>query len=169
MRSSIFVFCGAMLAAHAALASVAPPKVHVQSLGDLPVVVMAPYDEKANADAAVNAAFARAKKDGKRVLIDLGGNWCTDCIVLANVLELPEIKSFVDAHYEVVSVDVGRFDKNLQVPKRFGIVKRLEGVPSLLIADPDGTLVNKGHVSALADARSMTPQAIANWLAQWAK
>jgi thiol-disulfide isomerase/thioredoxin len=169
MRSSVFVFCGALLVAQAAMASVAPPKVQVQSLGDLPVVVMSPYDEKANADAVVNAAFARAKKDGKRVMIDLGGNWCTDCIVLANVLELPEVKAFVDAHFELVSVDVGRFDKNLQIPKRFGIVKRLEGVPSLLIADPDGTLVNKGHVSALADARSMTPQGIANWIAQWAK
>jgi hypothetical protein len=89
--------------------------------------------------------------------------------VLANVLELPEVKSFVDAHFEFVEVDVGRFDRNLQIPKRFGIVKRLEGVPALLIAEPDGTLVNKGHVSALADARSMTPQGIADWLAQWAK
>jgi thiol-disulfide isomerase/thioredoxin len=168
MRSSFFL-CGILLATQLASAAVAPPKVHIQSLGDLPVVVMKPYDESANADAAVNAAFARAKKDGKRVLIDLGGNWCTDCIVLANVLELPEVKSFVDAHFEFVEVDVGRFDKNLQVPKRFGIVKRLEGVPSLLIAEPDGTLVNKGHVSALADARSMTPQGIATWLTQWAK
>jgi hypothetical protein len=158
-----------MFAAQAALAAVAPPKVHVQSLNDLPVVVMTPYDEKANADAAVNAAFARAKKDGKRVLIDLGGNWCTDCIVLANVLELPEIKSFVDAHYEVVSVDIGRYDRNLQIQKRFGLDKRLDGVPSILIANPDGTLVNRGHTAALIDARNVTPQGIANWLAQWVK
>jgi thiol-disulfide isomerase/thioredoxin len=158
-----------MFAAQAALASVAPPKVHVQSLNDLPVVVMTPYDEKANADAAVNAAFARAKKDGKRVLIDLGGNWCTDCIVLANVLELPEIKTFVDAHYEVVSVDIGRYDRNLQIQKRFGLDKRLDGVPSILIANPDGTLVNRGHTAALIDARNVTPQGIANWLAQWVK
>ncbi len=169
MRSSLFFLCGLVIATQFASAAVAPPKVHIQSLADLPVVVMSPYDEHANADAVVNAAFARAKKEGKRVLIDLGGNWCTDCIVLANVLEVPEVKSFVNTHFELVSVDVGRFDKNLQIPKRFGIVKRLEGVPSLLIADPDGTLINKGHVSALADARSMTPQAIANWLAQWAK
>ena len=169
MRRSVFLFCVAMLCAQTSLASVAPPKVHVKSLGDLPVVVMTPYDEKANADTAVNAAFARAKKDGKRVLIDLGGNWCTDCIVLANVLELPEIKTFVDAHYEVVSVDVGRYDKNLQVQKRFGFGKRLEGVPSVLIANPDGTLVNRGHTAALIDARSMTPQGIANWLALWVK
>ncbi len=67
-------------------------------------------------------------------------------------------------------MDVGRFDKNLQIPARYGITKRLEGVPSLLIVDP-GTdvLVDKGHVSALEDARSMTPQALADWLAKWTR
>ena len=169
MRHTSPLVLAALLAATSAAAAPVPPKVHIQSLADLPVVTMTPYDEKANADAQVNAAFARAKKDNKRVLIDLGGNWCTDCIVLANVMALPEIKTFVDAHYEVVSVNVGRYDKNLQIQKRFGLDKRLEGVPSLLIANPDGTLVNKGHTAALIDARSMTPQGIANWLAQWAK
>jgi hypothetical protein len=27
--------------------------------------------------------------------------------------------------------------------------------------------VNGGHVTALADARSLSPQALADWLAQW--
>ena len=49
------------------------------------------------------------------------------------------------AHYEVVAVDVGRFNRNLQIPARFGITKRLEGVPTLLIATPDGKLVNGGN------------------------
>jgi len=89
--------------------------------------------------------------------------------VLANIMQLPEMKSFIAAHFEVVAVDVGRFDKNLAVPARFGITKRLEGVPSVIIADADGTQVNAGNVSALADARHMTPQGVADWLAQWAK
>ena len=29
-------------------------------------------------------------------------------------------------------------------------------------------LVNAGHITALADARSMTPQSLADWLARWA-
>jgi hypothetical protein len=152
-------------AAHAATA----PKLHIATLADLPVEEMRPYNESANADAVVKAAFARAKKDHKLVLIDLGGNWCGDCIVLANLMDLPEMKRFVSAHYEAVSVDVGRFDKNLQIPARFGITKRLEGVPSVLIATPDGKLVNEGHTAALADSRDMTPQAIADWIAQWTK
>jgi hypothetical protein len=144
------------------------PRVRIATMAQLPVVEMHPYDEKANADAAVDAAFARAKQSHKHVLIDLGGNWCGDCIVFANILRLPEVKAFVDKHYEVAVVDVGRFNKNLQVPARFGITKRLEGVPAVLIATPEGQLVNAGHVAALADARHMTPQAIADWLAKYA-
>ncbi len=154
--------------ASAATAATAP-KISIASLADLPVVERAPYETNADASANVDAAFARARKNGKRVLIDLGGNWCGDCIVLANLMQLPELKSYLATHFEIVSVDVGRFDKNLQIPARFGITQRLEGVPSVIIAEPDGSFVNPGHIAALADARHMTPQAIANWLAQWAK
>jgi hypothetical protein len=84
-------------------------------------------------------------------------------------MELPEMQAFLKAHYEIVSVDVGRFDKNLQIPARYGITDRLEGVPSVLIATADGKLLDAGHTAALADARHMTPQALADWLAEWTK
>jgi thiol-disulfide isomerase/thioredoxin len=158
------------VASFPASATVTAPKVQIATRAELPVVIQNPYDETANADAAVDAALARAKAHHKRLLIDLGGNWCTDCKVFANVLELPEIKAFVARHYEVVVVNVGRFDTNLDIPARYGITSRLEGVPSVLVVDPQtGTLVDAGHVAALADARHMTPQGIADWLAQWAK
>jgi hypothetical protein len=67
-----------------------------------------------------------------------------------------------------VLVDVGRFNRNLQIPARFGITKRLDGVPALLIATPDGKLVNGENVFATADAHSMTPQALAGYLAKFA-
>jgi thiol-disulfide isomerase/thioredoxin len=164
------VLLGVALGLMAGAAAAAPaPHLALAAMADLPVVERQPYNESANAEAAVNAAFARAKTSHKRVLIDLGGNWCGDCIVLANIMQLPEMKPFVRNHFEVVAVDVGRFDKNLAIPARFGITKRLEGVPSVIIAEPDGTQVNPGNVSALSDARHMTPQSVADWLAQWVK
>jgi hypothetical protein len=147
----------------------AAPRLTIASLAVLPVIERAPYDPGADATAAVDAAFARARKSGKRVLIDLGGNWCGDCIVLANLMLLPEMKPFLKAHFEMVAVDVGRFDRNLQIPRRFGITGRLEGVPAVIIAEADGRFVNPGQITALADARHMGPQAIADRLAQWAK
>jgi hypothetical protein len=56
----------------------------------------------------------------------------------------------------------------MQIPARYGLKGNLGGVPNLLIVDPqDGALVDKGHTSALEDARDMTPQALADWLAKW--
>ena len=151
------------------LGAAAPPKLPITDLKNLPVVTTHPYDETANANAAVDAAFARAKKSGKLVMLDLGGNWCPDCLALANVMRLLPMASFMAAHYEFAMVDVGRFDKNLQIPARFGFTKRLTGVPTILVATPEGKLVNGGQVFALSNAGEMTPQSLAEYLAKWAK
>jgi thiol-disulfide isomerase/thioredoxin len=167
-RQLTLIATAVLLGAGLANAATAP-HVQLTSIAALPIVERYPYDENANADAAVAAAFERARKSHKRVLIDLGGNWCGDCIVLANIMQLPEMKEFIASHFEVVVVDVGRETKNLQIPARFG-VNLAGGVPTVLIVEPNGkTLVDSGHIAALEDARHMTPQGIADWLAQWAK
>jgi thiol-disulfide isomerase/thioredoxin len=125
------------------------PRLAARDLAQVPIRINAPYNEAADADSDVAAALARARISGKRVLIDLGGNWCPDCIMLANVMALPELKPFLEAHYEIAMVDVGRFDRNLQVPARFGIIQRLAGVPAILIVTPDGKLINRDDLSCL--------------------
>jgi thiol-disulfide isomerase/thioredoxin len=163
------VFC--LLAALAATAaSAAPaPRLKEQSFDQLAQPLPLPYKEGAPGQPAVAAARARAKATHKLLLIDLGGNWCGDCRILAGTAALPDLAPWIARHYELVTVDVGRFDRNLDVPARYGITKRLEGVPSLLVVDPrTDRLLNAGHTAALADARHMSPQALADWLAQWA-
>jgi thiol-disulfide isomerase/thioredoxin len=145
-----------------------PLKAGIASFAELRTPLPYPYDEQADADAAVARARAAAKAHHKLLLIDLGGNWCGDCRVLAGVLELPSVKAFVDKHYELVTVDVGRFEHNLQVPARYGFNTRLKGVPTLLVVDPKtDRLLNPNDVFALSDAGSMSPQALADWLARW--
>jgi len=161
-------FC--LSVATATPAGVPAPHVRARNFDALAQPLPLPYDETADAAAAVDRARTRAAASHKLLLIDLGGNWCLDCRILAGTMDLPELKAFVHRRFELVTVDVGRFDKNLAIPARYGITKRLEGVPSLLAVDPrTNRLLNAGHVSALADARSMTPQALADWLAQWAR
>ncbi len=159
-----------ILAAFPTLAAPAP-KLAMQSYVQLQTPLPYPYDEAANANAAVAKARARAKAHHKLLLVDLGGNWCGDCLILTATMEQsPELKAFVEKHYETVLVDVGRFDRNLQVPAHWGITERLEGVPALLVVDPrTDRLLNQGRVSALSDARYMTPQTLADWLASWTR
>lgn len=176
MKSRVFLALAATAAllgpALATPVQAAPaPKVSIDSFAQLKAPLPYPYDEKASArvmDGRVAKARAQARREHKLLLVDLGGNWCGDCRVLYATMQLPEVKQFVRDHYVVVTVDVGRFDKNLQVPAAYGITKRLEGVPALLIVDPTtNKLLDEGHVAALSDARHMTPQALADWLAQW--
>jgi thiol-disulfide isomerase/thioredoxin len=164
------------LAAFAALATTAPaqaaqaPKLAITSFDQLAQPLPLPYDEKADAKAAVAAAKARARANRKLLLIDLGGNWCLDCRVLAGTIEQPALKSWLAKKYEIVTVDVGRFDKNLDVPAHYGITERLKGVPSVLVVNPKtDKLINPGKTAALSDARHMNPQGLADWLAQWTR
>ncbi|AXJ96824.1 thiol reductase thioredoxin [Sphingomonas sp. FARSPH] len=157
-----------LAAAPLAAAPAKAPRIAIASLDSLPQPLPLPY-HAGDAKAEVAAARARALKAHKRLLIDLGGNWCLDCRLLAGVMDLPQMKPFVASHFEVVTVDVGRFDQNLDIPAAYGIKGRLAGVPAVLIIDPrTNRLVNAGRETALADARTLTPQALADWIAGWA-
>ncbi|MGI4877301.1 MAG: thioredoxin family protein, partial [Janthinobacterium lividum] len=73
------------------VAAVTAPHVPVASVEQLARPLPLPYDEAADGSAQVAAAKARAKASGKLLLIDLGGNWCPDCRVLAAIIDIPEV------------------------------------------------------------------------------
>jgi len=152
------------------LCAMAAPHVSTRTLEKLPTPLPLPYNQGQPAMAAVDAAFAKAKAGDKRVIVDLGGNWCGWCRILAGVMALPEVKPFVEANFEVVSVDVsskkGQTDRNLAVVNRFGMQK-VKGFPWLVVAEPDGKVLASS--SDVTDERHQTPQAMVDWLAKFAK
>jgi thiol:disulfide interchange protein len=164
------------LAAALGLAACGPhgPRVGVAKLADLPTPLPRPYDERATpavVDARLDAAFADARRSGRRVLVDLGGNWCSWCRMLDAVMELPKAKPWIDANFVVVPVAVASThtsgaDRNLQVLRRFGVGK-VDGVPWLVIADPDGHVLVSSD--AVTDDAHHTPQSMLDWLAHWAR
>ena len=108
------------LAATPVSAAPRAPRLTVASVNQLPQPLPLPY-HTVNAKAEVAAARARAAKSGKRLLIDLGGNWCADCRILASVFELPQFRGFVAKHFELVTVDIGRFDQNLDIQAHYAL------------------------------------------------
>ncbi|WP_206239464.1 thioredoxin family protein [Novosphingobium terrae] len=167
----LFLAAAIALTCTAAPALAAPaPHVAISSFDQLNQPLPLPYDENADAKADVAKATARAKKEHKLLLLDFGGNWCPDCRVLAGTIELPEVKAFVEKHYVEVTIDVGRYTKNLDIWAGYGQPPRPKGVPAVLIIDPrTRKVLNPGHETALSDARHMSPQALADWLASWTK
>ena len=129
-----------------------------------------PYAPGVGAEAAIAAARARALHTDKRLLIDLGANWCLACRRLAGIMQLPSVHAIVARHYEVVAVDVGRLDRNLDIPMRLGFKGRALFLPALIVVDPRARrVVNHGEEMTLTDGRTLTPQAVVSRLTRWAK
>jgi thiol-disulfide isomerase/thioredoxin len=101
-----------------------------------------PFNPKATANADVDAALSRAAVKGKYVLIVMGANWCHDSRALAGWFETPRFAGMIAARYELVYVDVGYKDRNIDIARRFGF-KSLKGTPTVLIVDGEGDLLNK--------------------------
>jgi thiol-disulfide isomerase/thioredoxin len=147
---------GAIGLAGAAFADPAP-KLPYTKMADLPIVSMQVYDEKASADQLVDDAMAKAKKSHKLLLIDEGGNWCPDCVVLHNLMLVPAMQKFMDAHYVVAMVDVGKFDRNPQIAARYGYTERLKGVPTILVVNPaTNKVINGDYLARWTDPQQVS-------------
>ncbi len=155
------VFLSAMAFATHAIADSAAPQVTEK----LTVVPDHPYDEAADAHADVTLAIARAAATHKFVLLDFGGNWCPDCRVTAGVLGMNAVQSWVAKNFVFVPVDVGRMNKNLDIAQGYGV--KIVAVPTIIILDSQGHMINSGNPSALKDARGMSPQAIVDTIHGW--
>src|SRR5258708_3310883 len=114
------------------------------------------YDEKADAPKAVAEALRRADAEGKRVLVDFGGNWCGDCLALDRLLRRPENEALLKASYLLVDVDIGRFDKNTDLAARYGVPLK-KGVPALVVLDGKGQVVYAQRNGEFEAMRRMDP------------
>ena len=75
------------------------------------------YPDPESAPREIASALEAAKKDHKRVLLVFGGNWCYDCHVLDATFHTNAIASLVNENYHVVHVNVGDYDKNLDLAR----------------------------------------------------
>lgn len=125
------------------------------------------FDDKADANAQIRAAVTEASKNGKNIILDFGADWCFDCHVLENVMELPDIAPLIGKNYVVVHIDVGRFDKNLPIAKKYRVPIE-KGVPALAVLDSKGNLLYAQEQGQFERARSLRLEDFKQFFEKWA-
>ena len=118
-----------------------------------------PYDENADAKAAVGAALAEGARDRMPTLIVFGANWCGDCQVLDQSFKQGQAAALIRQRFKVVKVDVGRFDRNTDLARRYEVPLKL-GIPAVAVVSPEGRLLYATRGGELADARHMGDRGI---------
>jgi thioredoxin 1 len=124
------------------------------------------YDPNADAKAEIKQALAAAEKAHKRVLLIFGGNWCYDCHVLDLAFQRPELASVLKQNYEVVHVDVGEYDKNMDLGQQYQVPLK-KGVPALAVLDSHGKLLYSQQSGEFEKARSLAPADLLAFLNKW--
>jgi thioredoxin 1 len=122
------------------------------------------YKSDANAVEDIRQALAAADKQHKNVLLDFGGNWCLDCHVLDNAFHQPRIAPLLNSNYVLVHVDVGQYDKNLDVAKKYHADLE-KGVPSLAVLDAKGNVLYA--TKDFERARVMSEEDVIQFLDKW--
>lgn len=124
------------------------------------------YPADADARAEIKEAEQKAAVGHKRVLLVFGANWCFDCHVLDAAFHRSDFAG-VMAGYEVVHVDLGDDSKkNNDLAQQYQTPLD-KGVPVLAVLDSDGTVVYSQKNGEFEDARSMTPEALLEFLNKW--
>jgi thioredoxin 1 len=114
-----------------------------------------PYDEAANARADVQQALQTAHPSGRPVLVIFGANWCEDCRALDSALKVPKNAELMAREFVVVKVDVGRFDRNLDLSNLYGNPIKA-GIPAAVVLSPKQEVIYATRAGELADARRMS-------------
>ena len=124
------------------------------------------YPDPAQARADLAAALKTAAANHKRILLDFGGNWCGDCQVLDIYLHDPANRPIVESNFVVVHVNVGRYDANLDLAKRYQIPLD-KGVPAVAILSDRGTLLYSQKDGEFEAMRKMESSKVTEFLVRW--
>lgn len=124
-----------------------------------------PYDEGADARAEVRRALAEAATANASVLVVFGANWCADCRILDMTMKKDPTAALVARKFRVVKVDVGRFDRNVELAEGYGVPLK-SGIPAIAVVSPRNEVMYATRAGELADARRMGDAGIHEFLAR---
>jgi thiol:disulfide interchange protein len=140
----------------AAAVSPSTPTLPPETYGDA-------FSRHRHASAEVAAALTRAGADKRPILLDFGADWCPNCTVVERTLRAKSSGSVL-AGYHVVPVDVGRFDRNIDVASRYRLDVGAIGIPALVVLLPNGERRAEIDGAAFPNEPGIPANALVAWL-----
>ncbi len=124
------------------------------------------FDPARDAAADIDDAIAEAGRSGRRILLDVGGNWCVWCRRLDSLFQRrADLEEFMQKNYVVVKINYSPDNKNEKVLSRY---PKVAGYPHLFVLESDGKLLHSQDTGALEAGKGHDPDKVMAFLKAWA-
>ena len=124
------------------------------------------YDPRRDPEKDLAAASAEAKKSGKNIFVEVGGEWCTWCHILDRFFhEHPGLEALRDKNYVSMKVSMSQENPNRAFLSRF---PHVHAYPHIFILDAEGNLIRSQPTDVLEDGRSYNARRFQKFLEKFA-
>lgn len=112
-----------------------------------------PYNPNADAEKEIKLAVEKAKSEGKYVLIQAGGNWCSWCLEFNRLtVENSQIDSALSKNFIFYHLNYSKENLNLNIFKKYGYPQRF-GFPVFIVLNDEGKAIHLQNSEYLEDGK----------------
>jgi thioredoxin-related protein len=123
------------------------------------------YDPTRDPEKDLAAALKQAEASGKRVLVVVGGEWCSWCKILDRfATEDPEVGPLWEKHFITIQVNVSPENENMAFLGRF---PSITGYPHVFVLEKDGRLLHSQGTGGLESGASYSREKMGAFLRAW--
>ncbi|MEP6848096.1 MAG: thioredoxin family protein [Acidobacteriota bacterium] len=124
------------------------------------------FDPQRNAKADVDAAVITAKASNKRIILDIGGEWCIWCVYMDKFFyQHPELAKVRDDNFVWVKINFSPENENKEFLATFPDPPK--GYPHLYVSDQDGKLLYSKDTSELEEPHAYSLTRFTAFLEEW--
>jgi thioredoxin-related protein len=131
----------------------------------VPKAQAGPFDPTRDAARDLEAAKVEAQRTGSRILLDVGGNWCSWCRLMDKwFTERAAVREARDKAFVVVPVNFSPENKNEAF---LGQYPKIDGYPHFFVLDAQGKLVRDQSTGALEEGHGYSEAKMMAFIAAW--
>ncbi len=133
------------------------------------------YDESVNPLEQIDNALAKAQKEGKFVVCQVGGNWCPWCLRFAAFVDADEeIAQLVDSNFVLIhtnynprkSGDAAQAEQAAALMVRLNNPRRF-GFPVFVVLNDKGEVIHTQDSSFLEEGKSYDKEKVVRFFKNW--
>ena len=123
------------------------------------------YDPKRDAAADIHDAIKEAQRTRKRILLEVGGQWCSWCHTLDKFFDThPELTEFRDKNFVTLKINFSEDNENKEVLARY---RTIPSYPYIFVLESDGKLLLAKDTSDLESGKSYDLEKLTTFLKNW--